>query len=83
MFAKNEKKLYYYEKNNRLEIDFIINYMKKPTPVEVKSAENAKAKSLSTLLKNKIVDYAIKLSTNNTYEKTNVLNLPLYMAVYL
>lgn len=83
MFAKNEKKLYYYEKNNRLEIDFIINYMKKPTPVEVKSAENAKAKSLSTLLKNKIVDYAIKLSTNNIYEKTNVLNLPLYMAIYL
>ena len=83
IFSKNEKQLYYYEKNNRLEIDFIINYKQKPTLVEVKSAENTKAKSLSTLLNNNVVEYAIKLSKNNIFESGNILNLPLYMAIYL
>ena len=83
IFSKNEKQLYYYEKNNRLEIDFIINYKQKPTLVEVKSAENTKAKSLSTLLNNNVVEYAIKLSKNNIFENGNILNLPLYMAIYL
>lgn len=80
MFAKNEKSLYYYEKNNRLEIDFIINYMQKPTLVEVKSAENTKAKSATTLLNNNVVENAIKLTTNNVCENGKFLNLPLYMA---
>lgn len=83
MLAKNEKRLYYYERNNRLEIDFIINYMQKPTLVEVKSSENTKAKSVTTLLDNKVVDKAIKLSTYNIFEKNGILNLPLYMAIYL
>ena len=83
IFAKNEKKLYYYEKNNRLEIDFIINYKQKPTLVEVKSAENTKAKSVKTLLENKVADYAIKLSRQNVLEGEKILNIPLYMAMFL
>lgn len=83
IFAKNEKKLYYYEKNNRLEIDFIINYKQKPTLVEVKSAENTKAKSITSLLNSGVIDCAIKLSSYNIFENNRVLNLPLYMAIFI
>jgi len=40
IFTKLGKKLYYYEKNSTLEIDFFIRRNKTTTAVEVKSADN-------------------------------------------
>ena len=42
---------YYYQKNNRLEVDFVIETSKCPIVVEVK-ATNSKSKSLTTLISN-------------------------------
>ena len=41
IFAKSGKKLYYYERDSKLEIDFVIRYNKKAVPVEVKSADTS------------------------------------------
>ena len=83
IFAKSGRKLYYYERDSRLEIDFIIRYARKATAVEVKSAENTKAKSLSTLLKNGEVEQGIKLSGRNVEVRGQTVNYPLYMAMFL
>lgn len=84
MFSKNDRKLYYFNRNNSLEIDFIINFQKKATCVEVKSSENTKAKSLSTLINEKIVKSGIKLSTRNIKViDDKVVNLPLYCSMFL
>ena len=83
VLSKLGKKLYYYQKDNRLEIDFIINYNNKPTLLEVKSSENTKSKSVKTLLENKTVDYAIKLSRKNLTHSEKILNFPIYMSVFL
>lgn len=83
IFAKNGKKLYYYEKDSRLEMDFFIRYQKTATAVEVKSAEKATSKSLTSLIQNYGVKHGIKLSTKNVAGNDTVESFPLYMAMFL
>ena len=47
------------------EIDFVIQREGKLIPVEVKSADNTKAKSLRVYMETYRPDYAIKLSAKN------------------
>lgn len=79
IFAKSGKKLYYFEYNSQIEIDFFIRRNKKAIAVEVKSAENKKAKSLDAIIENYGVQGGIKLSPGNvgTFGKVEVY--PLYM----
>lgn len=84
IFNKSGKKLYYFEKNSTLEIDFIIRYNNVITPVEVKSADNTKSKSLYSLMNNYNVTSAIKLSSKNVGVSDNgIISLPLYMSMFL
>lgn len=84
IFNKSGKKLYYFEKNSTLEIDFIIRYNNVITPVEVKSADNTKSKSLYSLINNYNVTSAIKLSSKNVGVSDNgIISLPLYMSMFL
>lgn len=83
IFTKSGKKLYYFEHNSQLEIDFFIRYNNKATAIEVKSAENTKAKSLTSITNNWHVEQGIKLSTKNISVKDNIINYPLYMAIFL
>ena len=83
IFGKAGKKLYYFEKSSGMEIDFFIRHLRKATAIEVKSAENTKAKSLSTLMKSGLVEQAIKLSGRNVEKRGSTVNLPLYMAMFL
>ena len=83
IFTKSGKKLYYFEYNSQLEIDFFIRYLDKVTAVEVKSAENTRAKSLRSVMQNWGVKQGIKLSTKNIGNKDGVINYPLYMAMFL
>ena len=59
---KKGKKLYYYEKDSKLEIDFFIRYQKTATAVEVKSAEKATSKFMTSIIQNHGVRHGIKLS---------------------
>ena len=78
---KNDNELYYFTRESSLEIDFVINYEREVTLVEVK-AKNGNAKSLKTVLSDKQrydIDKAIKLGDYNIGYMNNILTIPLYM----
>ncbi len=83
IFTKLGKKLYYFEHNSTLEIDFFIKYENVVTAVEVKSADNIKAKSLNSVINNWGVNKGIKLSSKNIGVSDKIINYPLYMAMFL
>jgi predicted AAA+ superfamily ATPase len=60
------------------EMDFVIQHEGKLIPIEVKSAENSKAKSLKVYSQKFKPDYAIKVSTNNFGFAGNIKTIPLY-----
>ena len=83
IFSKSGKKLYYFEQNGKLEIDFFIRKNKTATAVEVKSADNTKSKSMDAVIAKYGVKHGIKLSTKNVGYTDNFDTLPLYMAMFL
>lgn len=83
IFAKSGKKLYYFEHNSKIEIDFVIRYQKQATAIEVKSADNTKSKSMTSAIENWNVKHGIKLSTKNVGGTNEVDSIPLYMAMFL
>lgn len=85
IFNKLGKKLYYFEYNSTLEIDFFIRYNNKVTAVEVKSADNTKSKSLNSVIENWNVGQGIRLSSKNIGSSSNdkIIYIPLYMSIFL
>lgn len=84
MFAKQGKRLYYFEKNSRLEMDFFIRYHDMATAVEVKASANRQAKSMRSLIENYGVRHGIKLSPGNVGTIGGTVEvLPLWMAMFL
>lgn len=83
IFTKLNKKLYYFEYNNRLEIDFFIRYNGKPVPIEVKGGDNTKSKSLHSVIDNWGIEYGIRLSTKNLGHTKQIDSFPIYMAMFL
>lgn len=82
MLSCNGHDLYFYSRNNTLELDFLLEKDGLPLPIEVKAGNN-KAKSLSTILKERPELSGIKLVNGNVGYKGNLLSLPLYMAMFL
>ena len=85
IFGKMGRKLYYFQKEGGLELDFLIRYRGECCPVECK-ARTGNAKSLQTVMKNPDhyhVCHAIKLGDYNVGMKGQVLTLPFYMAFLL
>jgi predicted AAA+ superfamily ATPase len=83
IFSKSGKKLYYFEQNGKLEIDFFIRKDKIATAIEVKSADNTKSKSMNAVIAKYGVKRGIKLSTKNVGGTEDFDSLPLYMAIFL
>lgn len=85
IFGKMGRKLYYFQKEGGLELDFLIRYRGECCPVECK-ARTGNAKSLQTVMKNPDhyhVLHAIKLGDYNVGRNGSVLTLPFYMAFLL
>ena len=85
IFSKMGRKLYYFHKDSGLELDFVIRYKGKCTPVEVK-ANTGNTKSLKTVLNHPEkyhVENAIKLGDYNVGRMDMILTLPAYMAFLL
>ena len=78
----NENKLYFYTRNNSLELNFVLSKNGQLIPLEVK-ANNNKAKSLSTILSEHPDMYGIKFVNGNVGVNNNLITLPLYMAMFL
>lgn len=71
---------YYWQSEHEAEIDFVIQRDGRIIPIEVKSADNTKAKSLKQYIQRFSPDYAIKLSSKNFGLENNIMTVPLYAA---
>lgn len=76
----NDYATYYWESDRGAEIDFIIQREGKLIPIEVKAADNTRAKSLRLYMDRFKPAYAIKLSSKNFAQEDNKLIIPLYAA---
>jgi hypothetical protein len=74
---------YYWESERGAEIDFIIQRDGQIIPIEVKSADNTKAKSLKIYMNTYKPAYAIKLSAKNFGFEDGKKIVPLYAAFCL
>lgn len=83
ILAKKGKKLYYFEYNSTLEVDFFIRYERVITAIEVKSSGNSKSKSLETLMEKYGVKKGIKLAPSNYGKKGEIDIFSIYMAMFL
>ena len=74
----NEYISYYWISDRSAEVDFVIQREGKIIPIEVKSADNTKSKSLSIYISSYKPEYAIKLSTKNFGFEDGKKTVPLY-----
>lgn len=82
ILGKMGRKLYYYQKSDSIEIDFVMRYRGECTPLECK-ARTGNAKSMQTLLKHPEkyhVFHALKFGDYNVGRNGPLLTLPFYMA---
>ena len=85
ILGKMGRKLYYYHKDGGVELDFLMRYKGKCTPVECK-ATTGNAKSMRTVMNHPEkyhVTSAIKLGDYNIGRKDCLLTIPMYMAFLL
>ena len=85
ILGKSGRKLYYFHKNSGLELDFVLSYKGKCTPLECK-ATTGNTKSLKTVLKHPEhyhVYHALKVGDYNVGRSGEILTIPFYMAFLL
>ena len=76
----NGHRTYYWQTDRGAEVDFIIQRDGQLIPIEVKSADNTRAKSLNLYMDRYQPAYAIKLSTKNFGFEDGKKTVPLYAA---
>lgn len=70
--------LYYWNSGNQAEVDFILRIDNDIIPIEVKSADNTRSRSLSVYKQKFNPSYAIRLSTKNFGFENGIKSVPLY-----
>jgi predicted AAA+ superfamily ATPase len=77
----NDYAPFYWESEGKAELDFVIqNREGKIIPIEVKSAENTRSKSLQQFVGKYKPDYSIRISAKNFGFENNIKAVPLYAA---
>lgn len=79
-FASNGISLNYWSSENIAEVDFLVTTSDGVIPVEVKSSDNFRSKSLKVYMEKYSPKYAIRLSTRNFGMDNGVKSVPLYAA---
>lgn len=75
----NNIDLHYWKSDYDSEIDFVVqSFNGKIIPIEVKSSDNIKTKSLSSYIEKYKPQYSIRISTRNFGFKNNIKSVPLY-----
>jgi len=69
---------FYWESDGKAEIDFIVQLEEKVIPIEVKSADNVKAKSLAVFTGKYSPKYSIRISSKNFGFENGIKSVPLY-----
>lgn len=70
----------YWASGNRAELDFLMQYQNEILPVEVKSDENIRSKSMAFYRKEYAPEISLRYSLRNLKYDNGVLNIPLFMA---
>lgn len=70
--------LHYWNSNNTSELDFVIHFNGDAIPIEVKSSDNMRARSLRTYISKYSPKYSIKISSKNFGFENNIKSIPLY-----
>ena len=76
--AALDKKLNYWESNGKAEVDFVLRSGDCIIPLEVKSSDNVRSKSLKLFVERYSPEYSIRLSTKNFGFENNIKSIPLY-----
>lgn len=71
-------KLRYWTSGNLAKVDFVIQIEEDVIPLEVKSADNVKSKSLSIYVKNYSPAYSFRISSKNFGYENGIKSIPLY-----
>ena len=71
-------RLYYWESGGKAELDFVIRQNDSVVPVEVKSAENVRARSLKVFIEKYSPSYSIRISSKNFGFENGIKSVPLY-----
>lgn len=79
----NGHKTYYWMSERGAEVDFVVQLEGDIIPIEVKSADNTKSKSLNMYIQTNSPKYSIKLSAKNFGFKDGKKTVPLYAAFCL
>jgi len=74
----NKLNSYYWMDSNQTEIDFIVRIGNDIIPIEVKSADNTRSKSLNSYMQKFNPKYAIRISSKNFGMENNIKSVPLY-----
>lgn len=74
----NNVSLYYWQKNQVAEIDFLIDHKDGIIPVEVKCDDNTTSKSLNYYIDKYNPPYSIRISSKNFGFENNIKSIPLY-----
>lgn len=69
---------YYWVSDNQAEVDFVIQMGNSVVPIEVKSADNVRAKSLGIYRNKYTPEYAIRVSAKNIGFENGIKSIPLY-----
>jgi len=72
----------YWTSGNTAEVDFLISSENVAIPVEVKSDENVKSRSLTLYQQKYHPPLRIRFSMKNLQHRDGLLNIPLFMADY-
>ena len=72
----------YWKSGNMAEVDFLVQYKNIIVPIEVKSDENIKSKSLAIYRKTFEPEFSIRYSLRNLKSESGFVNVPLFMADY-
>jgi predicted AAA+ superfamily ATPase len=75
--------IFYWTSGNQAEIEFILQKGNRIVPIEAKSAESVKSKSLSEYRKKYSPEISIRLSLRNVEQNDDLISIPLYLADHL
>ena len=69
---------YYFEIEGKAEIDFLIEKEGMVIPIEVKSSEHTRSRSLNYYMESHHPDHAVRISTKNFGRENGIVSVPLY-----
>ena len=72
----------YWTSGNKAEVDFLLQYKNDIIPIEVKSSENIRSKSLAFYRNQYTPKLSIRYSLKNLQYSDGLLNIPLFLADY-